>query len=162
MAAAAGLVAIQIAGTMMSVFQGSNQRSIMEAGRAVEHDQMLTNLQMLSAQSAQASLAEMKQLRENIGSQIAIQAARGTAGGSGSAASLQARSKGKFGEDEQTRRLNLLAKQSSLKAADALSGFNTLAGETQLGQKVSEKIFNTIGSKSTTDFFFGGKKKEAS
>ena len=161
MAAAAAMVAIQIAGTMMSVFQGANQRSIMEAGRAVEHDQLLTNLQMLNAQSAQESLAEMKQLRENIGSQIAIQAARGTASGAGIAASLQARSKGKFGEDEQSRRLNLLAKQSALKAADSMSGFNTLAGETKLGQAVSEKIFNTIGTKSTTDYFFGGAKKES-
>ena len=145
---------VMVAGMVLTQFSSHNQRKIMELGRKIEADQLETNLQLIKTQAAEASLDEMKQLRQNIGSQIAIQAERGTAGGAGSAGSVQQESVSQFGKDEQTRRLNLLAKQSALRAGGAATAISTFAGETQLGQSVTNKIFQTFDTRGVSDFLF--------
>jgi len=139
------MASFQAAGAIASIWQTNSQMKMIQMGRKIEDEQLQTNLQMLRTQAAEASLSEMRQLRQNIGSQIAIQAARGTASGAGSAMSLQQASKAQFGEDERTRRLNLLAKQSSLRASNAMSAISSLTGETKLGQEITKKLFNTVG-----------------
>src|SRR5690606_20667456 len=78
----------------------------------------------------------------NIGSQIAIQAARGNRGGS--SYSGISKSVSTFDSDERKRRMNLLAAESELRANHVLSGLHSLQSETQLGQSLTKDFLNTL------------------
>lgn len=136
------LLSMQAAGLVTSIFGAHSQDKYIKIGRKLEQEQYTTNLQAVRLQSAEASLDEMKELRQNIGSQIAIQAARGNRGGSSYAGI--SKSSNAFDQDERTRRMNLLAKESELRANHVLSGLHSLQSETQLGQSLTKEILNTI------------------
>ncbi len=152
------LLAMQAAGLITSIFGAKTQDKFIKIGRKLEQEQYTTNLQAIKLQSAEDSLAEMKQLRQNIGSQIATQAAKGNRGGV-SYAGINASSNA-FESDERTRRLNLLAKESELRANHVLSGLHSLQSESQLGQALTKQFFDTFQT-STLLGPFGDKKKAA-
>ena len=136
------LLAMQAAGLVTSLFGAKSQEKYIKLGRQLEQEQFNTNLQAIKVQSAEGSLEEMRQLRQNIGSQIVIQAARGNRG----ASSYSGISKASyaFDQDERNRRLNLLAKESELRANHLLSGLHSLQSETQLGQSLTSSFLNTF------------------
>jgi hypothetical protein len=136
------LLAMQAAGLVSSVFGAKSQEKYIKLGRKLEQEQYTTNLEAIRLQSADASLDEMKQLRQNIGSQIAIQAARGNRGGS--SYSGISKSVNTFDNDERKRRMNLLAAESELRANHVLSGLHSLQSETQLGQSLTKDFLNTL------------------
>lgn len=136
------LLSMQAAGLVSSLFSAHSKDKYIQLGRNLEQEQFTTNLQALKLQSADASLQEMKQLRQNIGTQIAVQAARGNRGGS-SIAGINEASRN-FESDERTRRMNLLAKESELRANHILSGLHSLQSETQLGQSLTSTFLNTL------------------
>lgn len=136
------LLSMQAAGLVSSVFGARSQDKYIQLGRKLEQEQYTTNLKALRLESAEASLSEMKQLRQNIGTQIAVQAARGNRGGS-SIAGIN-KSSANFNSDERTRRMNLLAKESELRANHVLSGLHTLQSESQLGQSLTRTFLDTI------------------
>lgn len=148
------LMAMQAAGLITSFFGNQSKQKTINLGRKLENEQFTTNMQAIKLQSAQGSLDEMKQVRQNIGSQIAINAARGnrnTFGGINETTS-------NFEKDERYRRMNLMAKESELRAAHILSGLHTLESETQLGQNLAKDFFNTIPISS----LFNSEKKKTS
>lgn len=136
------LLSMQAAGLVSSLFGARSQDKYIKIGRKLEQEQFETNLQAVKLQSAESSLDEMKQLRQNIGTQIATQAAKGNRGGV-SYAGINA-SSAAFDSDERTRRMNLLAKESELRANHVLSGLHSLQSETQLGQSLTKDFLNTI------------------
>jgi hypothetical protein len=143
------LLAMQAAGLVSSIFGAKSQQEYIRLGRKLEQEQFATNLQAIRLQSADSSLEEMKQLRKNIGSQIAIQAARGNRGGS-SYAGISTSSRN-FDNDESRRRINLLAKESELRAHNVLSGLHTLQSESQLGRSLTSSILNSLPISSLMD-----------
>lgn len=143
------LLSMQAAGLVSSAFSYKNKMQTIETGRKLEQEQFTTNLQAIRLQSDQQSLNEIRQVRKNIGSQIAANAAMGRSGGS--AYSGIAETSRSYNEDERTRRLNLLAKESELRAGNVLSGLHTLQSETQLGQALTSQILNTIPTTSLFD-----------
>jgi hypothetical protein len=136
------LFSMQAAGLVTSFFGAKSQRDIIEMGKKLENAQFASNMEAIKLQSVQSSLAEIKQVRSNIGSQIAVNAARGNRGGSSVAGITQTNQA--FAQDERTRRMNLLAKESELRAGHILSGLHTAQSETQLGQSLFKDIFNSI------------------
>ncbi len=136
------LLSMQAAGLVSSIFGARSQDKYIKLGRKLEQAQYSTNLEAIKLQSAEASLDEMKQLRQNIGTQIVTQAARGNRGGS-SYAGINESAKN-FDSDERTRRMNLLAKESELRANHVLSGLHTLESETQLGQSLTSTFLNSM------------------
>lgn len=136
------LLSMQAAGLVSSIFGAKSQQKFIRQGRQLEQGQYETNLAAIKLQSAEASLDEMKQLRQNIGTQIAVQAAKGNRGGSSYAGIRQ--SVGNFDSDERTRRMNLLAKESELRANHVLSGLHSLQAETELGQSLTKTFLNTV------------------
>jgi hypothetical protein len=136
------LLSMQAAGLVSSIFGARSQDKYIKLGRKLEQEQYTTNLQAIKLESAEASLDEMKQLRQNIGSQIVTQAARGNRGGSSYSGISKASNA--FDQDERTRRMNLLAKESELRANHVLSGLHSLQSETQLGQSLTKDFLNTI------------------
>jgi hypothetical protein len=138
------LLGMQAAGSIVDWKNTKNQQKLIGMGRELEKASIETNLEAIKLESAEASLAEMKELRQNIGTQIATQAARGTSSGAGSALTLQQKSVASFNQDERTRRMNLLSKEGQLRAQNVLSGLHTLQSETQLGQNLTKRIFDNI------------------
>lgn len=136
------LLAMQAGGLVTSIYGAKSQEQYIKLGRKLEQEQYSTNLEAIRLQSSKSSLDEMKELRQNIGSQIAIQAARGNRGGSSYAGINKAASN--FNNDERTRRMNLLARESELRANHVLSGLHSLQSETQLGQSITSSVLNTI------------------
>lgn len=136
------LLSMQAAGLVTSLFNAHSQDKYIKLGRKLEQEQYTTNLQAIKLESAEASLDEMKQLRQNISSQIVTQAARGNRGGSSYAGISKASSA--FDQDERTRRMNLLSKESQLRANHVLSGLHSLQSETQLGQSLTKDFLNTL------------------
>jgi len=138
------LVAMQAAGTIIDWSQTKSKQKLINIGRQLEAASFESNLEAVKLESSQASLSEMKDLRQNLGSQIAMQAARGTATGAGSALTLQQKSISTASQDERTRRLNLLSRESGLRAGNVLSGLHTLQSETQLGQQLTKRVIGNI------------------
>lgn len=147
------LISMQAAGVVFSAIDTSKNLNLIRQGRELEQEAVNTNLEALRAQSSESSLEAIKQLRENVSNQIAQNSARGTASGAGSAQSALQASEGNFGQDENTRRLNLLVKENELRAAGVLSGLHTLTSETKLGQSLTNQIFNNLPISSLSKLF---------
>ncbi len=138
------LLGMQAAGMIVDYTQTRRQQGLIQAGREIEQAQYEANLESLRAQTEQESLFAMKQLRQNIGTQIAVQAARGTSSAAGTAATLRQTSMAAFSEDERVRRMNQLAKEADLRAGNVLSGLHALSSQTQLGQAMQQRFINLI------------------
>jgi hypothetical protein len=138
------LLGMQAAGMIVDYAQTRRQQGLIQAGREIEQAQYEANLEALRAQFGQESLSAMQQLRQNIGTQIAVQAARGTSSAAGTALNLRTASQSAFQQDERTRRMNLLAKEADLRAGNALTGLHATASETQLGQAMTGRFLNMI------------------
>jgi len=147
------LLAFQAAGLVLDYRSTRNNQKLIQQGRRLENAALETNLEAVRLESSEASLASMQELRQNLGTQIAQQAARGNAAGAGMSITMQADSVGSFNKDKQTRRMNLLAKESNLRASNILSGLHTLQSETQLGQDLTSRIINTIPTSQIFDKF---------
>lgn len=152
------LLSMEATGLITSFFGAHSRQKTIEMGRALEQEQFSTNLQALRLESSEASLQEMKQVRQNIGAQIVANAARGNRGGS-SYLGIQ-ESTHNFQEDERTRRLNLLAKESQLRSSNILSGLHTLDVETELGQNMFNNFLNTVPISSGLDKLFSYTRKK--
>lgn len=124
-------LAFQAAG-LIGGYKGmqSNLRMTTQAAQ-LEKQQNAMNMQAIKNQSAQASLEAMKDLRKNMGYQLATQTARGTEM-QGSALALLHESEVNFNNDEQIRRMNTLAKEADLRAAGVISGMHTFAAQSKL------------------------------
>lgn len=147
------MLAMQAAGLILDYSNTKSQMKMIQTGRDLEKAAIETNLEAVRLESSEASLNEMKQLRQNLGTQMAVQAARGTASGAGTAAVLSQTSVGAFNADERSRRMNLLAKESELRASNVLSGLHTLQSETQLGQAFTSRALNALPISSAFDQF---------
>lgn len=135
------LISLQAAGSILSWNDSKKRMDMMRQGNAVDKAAADRNIQALGFQAEEESFQEMMQLQQNLSTQLAQQAARGTGGG-GSASALAADSVRSASRDESKRRMNLLAKQTDLRAGKALSGLELLSSETKLGQAHNKSIFD--------------------
>lgn len=138
------LLSMMAAGAIIPAVQAGQNQKLIKLGRELEQSAVDSNLEALRTQSSESSLEAIQSLRENVSNQIANNAARGVSSGAGSAAGGIANSEAAFGQDEKTRRLNLLVKENELRAAGVLSGLHTLTSETKLGQSLTNQIFNNL------------------
>lgn len=138
------LLAMQAAGMVTDWWAVQQEKAMGKMGENLTTAAINANIETERLKAEDDSLMAMQRLRQTIGSQIALQAARGTASGAGSALSLMAQSESQAGQDEQARRMNLLAKENELRAAGVLSGLHELKSETDLGRKLSQDIFKVL------------------
>ena len=149
------LLAMQAAGAIYNVNEAKGQKKMIQMGRQLEQAQFESNLEAARLEASESSLAELQQLRQNIGNQIAINAARGTSSANGSAAVSMQNSERTYAKDEKARRMNLLTKENQLRAGNVLSGLHTLQSETKLGQSLTNQIFNTLPISGLANYFSG-------
>jgi len=138
------LLAMIAAGTIKPMVDQSKNKGLIQIGKDLEKEAFNTNMEVLRTQNSEASLNEIQSLRTNVADQIALNAARGTSSGAGSAQTSIQKSEQIYASDEQSRRMNLLAKENELRASNVLSGLHTLASETQMGQSLTNQIFNNL------------------
>ena len=138
------LLGMQAAGAITDAIGTRNEIKQGRAGAELEQAQIENRLEQERASSAQGSLDAMVALRQNLATQQAIFAARGTSGKAGTAASIANKSMQNFSADERTRRMNLLSREAGLRATKTLSGFHQLKSETQLGQSLSKRLVDQM------------------
>ncbi len=147
------LIAMQAAGVISTIYQGNKNKDLIQMGKALENSAFETSLTAIRAEAATSSLEALTQLRKNIGTQIAINAARGVASGAGSAQTNINTAEANYSSDEQKRRMNLLVRENELRGAHVLSGIHTLTSETQMGQSLTDQIFNKLPISGLADKF---------
>lgn len=146
------LLSMQAAGLVFSLHEKKTQMGYIQQGRALEKAAIDANLEQLNYEYQEQSLNSMKQLRQNLGTQAVMNAARGTKSGVGTALVKTQSAISAQSQDEQARRMNLLAKEANLRASNVLSGLHTLQSETQLGRETLE-LFKSIPTSSAFDQF---------
>lgn len=143
------LLAMEAAGMVVDYFSTQQQIEMGKQGAKIEQASINANIQMTRAQAEDASDNAMKQLRQTIGSQIAIQAARGNALVGGTAATLMNESTSNFNSDERIRRMNLLAKENELRASGLMSSLHETASELSLKQGFRQRAIDKIAGSSS-------------
>lgn len=146
------LLSMQAAGMVTSLWENNQKMKQIRQGRELEKAAIDANLEALNYEYQEQSLDSMEQLRRNVATQAATQAARGNAAGTETSVVLNQHSVNAYNADEQARRMNLLAKESNLRAQNVLSGLHTLQSETQLGRSTLD-IFKTLPASSAFDQF---------
>lgn len=137
------LLAMQASGMIVDFFGAKSQAEMMDMGMKVQQAGIEANIMQTRLETQNASLNSMVELRKNLGSQIAIQAARGTSTVGGSSASLFLNeSVGNFNADEQTRRLNSLGKENQLRAGAAISRLQNSSDTSKLWQGFATRTIN--------------------
>lgn len=141
------LLAMQAAGMVVDYFGAKNQADLMNMGAKIEQAGIQANVMQTRLETQNASLNSMIELRKNLGSQIAVQAARGTStvGGS-SAGMLLNESVGNFNADEKVRRLNALGKENQLRAGTAISRLQNSSDTSKLWQGFATRTINRFPS----------------
>jgi hypothetical protein len=140
------LLAMQASGMIIDFLGASNQRDMMNIGMKLQDQAVEANIMDLRAESADESLQSMKQLRQNLGSQIAANAAQGKQSGAGSAFAISNQSIGNFNADEQIRKLNLLGKENQLRAGQAMSRLQHSSDSTKLWRSFASRTINRFPS----------------
>ena len=119
------LLSMQAAGMIVDWVGQKNQIQSSRMGNQLEMAGIEANLEQTRLQSADQSLQAMKTLRQNLGTQTVMYAARGQR--ANPLSSIQSTSN--FNADERTRRMNLLSKESQLRAGKILSGMHQLTSD---------------------------------
>lgn len=143
------LLAMQAAGMVVDYVGTQSQIKQGRKGLELDNAALDLNLTQVQLESEESSLDSMKRLRQNLGTQAAILAARGTRSSGGNAVGLLSESLNNYNSDQRVRRMNLLGKEAGLRANKILSGMHQLTSETQLGQSLTKRFFNTIPTSPT-------------
>lgn len=138
------LLAMQAAGMVVDYIGTKNQAEMAKMGYKINQAGMEANLYQTRAETENASLQAMIELRKNLGSQIAVQAARGTSTGAGSSLALFNESISNFSADERMRRINQLGRENEIRAGKTISSLNQ--------QSENSKLWNSFSSRSMNRF----------
>jgi len=138
------LLAMQAAGMVTDYYAVQQEKAMGKMGEGLTQAAINSNMAMLRAQTEDDSAMAMQNLRQTIGSKIAMNAARGVSSGAGSSLTSMKEDESAFGQDEKARRMNLLQSENELRAKGVLSGLHQLKSETELGRKVSQDFFKMI------------------
>lgn len=135
---------IMAAGIGFDLFAQAQADRLSMKGEEVDTAAMNANLEMLRLQSAQQGAKEMGSLRQSIGSQIAANAAMGTASYGVGQIAKRDRQIGQAERGEKIRKLNLNAQELQLRQQNLISGLHGLQQRQQAGRKLVDRIFDTI------------------
>lgn len=138
------LLAMEAAGTVVDWFGTKQQSDLANVGAQLQQLSIQNNIQQTQLEAEDASLQAMKNLRQNLGTQIAANAARGTASYAGSALSGFNQSISNFNQDERMRRMNLLAKTTALRGQGLIDRLNNQGENTKLWSSFAQRTFNKL------------------
>jgi hypothetical protein len=140
------LLAMQAAGMVTDYLGAQSQSEMMDMGMKVQQAGIEANIEQNRLDTANDSLENMKSLRQTIGSQIAVMAARGTSTSAGSAASLFNENTANFNADERIRKLNSMGKENQLRAGGVMSRLQNSSDISKLWQGFGSRTLNRFPS----------------
>lgn len=150
------LLAMQAAGMVTDYFGMREQQRLGNMGYKVQQAGINANIYQTRLETEDASLQAMINLRKNLGTQLAVQAARGTSTSGGSAVSLFQESIGNFNSDERMRRINQLGRENELKAGGSIAKLNQTATNSKLWSSFASRSLERFGT-SAQYWYAGGK-----
>lgn len=138
------LLAMQAAGMVTDYLGVQRQQELGKYGAKLQQAAIDSQIEQNRLSAEDQSLQQLRQLRQSLGTQMAVFAARGTAPGAGSAVLSTQNLVRNFNEDERMRRMNLLARESQLKAGKSISQL------TQMGE--NSKLWRSFAQRSLQSF----------
>lgn len=153
------LLAMQAAGMITDFFGTMQQANLARMGNRINQAGIEANIEMTRLETEDQSLQAMQQLRQNLGTQIAMNAARGTRTGAGSALVGFNTSIGNFNADERVRRINLLAKVNQLRGGGVISALQTKGDVSKMWQGFAQRTINNFPSGGFGSSNSGGRKQ---
>jgi len=148
------LLAMQAAGMVVDWYGRKNQIDMARMGEKINQAGIEANINMTRLETEDASLQSMKNLRMALGTQAAIQAARGNRSNAGSAVALSTNAINNFNADERTRRINQVGREATLRAGGVISKLHQDAYENDIWKEFRTNAFNNISSNPGN--YFGG------
>lgn len=136
------LLAMQAAGMVTDYIGTKEQARMMGMGSQLEQLGIEANIQQTRLAAEDETLQSMKNLRKNLGTQLAVFAARGTASNAGNAVGILNESLSNFYADERTRRLNLMGKETALRGQGLISSLNASGEKSKLWQGFAQRTIN--------------------
>lgn len=143
------LLAMQAAGMITDYFGRQEQIRIAGLGAKIEQAGITSNIASSRLATEEESLQSMKQLRQNLGTQAAIFAARGTQSGQGSAALITNTSIGNYNSDQRIRKINQSGTEAALKAQMTLSKLHAKTYEANTWGQFAKEVINKIPTSPT-------------
>jgi hypothetical protein len=140
------MLAMQAAGMITDYFGNKNQADMMNLGMKLKSAELDANLEENNLETANDSLEGMKNLRQTLGSQIAVMAARGTSTAGGSSVGILNQSQANFNSDEQIRKLNSMGRENQLRAGTAISRLQNSSDISKLWQGFASRTLNRFPS----------------
>jgi len=140
------LLSMQAAGVVTSLWSSHGAQKQIQQGRDMEKAGIEMNMAANNYEFQEASLASMQALRQNLGTQAVMQAARGVSTGTESSVGQAQKSISSQGGDQEARRMRMLAREAELRASNVLSGLHTMKSETQLGQRLGTDLFEAAST----------------
>lgn len=142
------LAAMWAAGAVSDYIGTRNSIDTAKQGQALQYNEIQKQIQLARLASTEASLSGMIQLRQNLGSQAAIFAARGQRQGQGTTALFPNTSIGNFNADERVRKINDMVTESQLRTNQKISKLHTEGYESQQIGGFAKRTINTLPSSS--------------
>jgi hypothetical protein len=140
------LLAMQASGMVIDYFGQREQQRIGNMGLKLQQAGIQSNLYQTRLEAEDESLKAMQALRKNLGTQLAVFAARGTNTAGGSAVSLFQESISNFNSDERMRRMNLLGRENELKAGGTIAKLNQQGTNTKMWSSFASRSLNRFPS----------------
>jgi len=138
------MLSLQAAGMVVDWFGKNEQIRLGKMGQKIEQAGINSNIAQARLESEDASLQAMKALRMNLGTQAAMNAARGISNASGSAIFSRNDSLSNFNADERMRKINLAHNEASLKAGGLISNLHEKTYENRTWNEFRNNIINKI------------------
>jgi len=138
------LLAMQAAGMVTDYVATKNQIRLGELGAKLQQESIESNIQQTRLETEDASLQALRNLRQNLGTQMAVYAARGTSTANGSAVLSTNESVGNFNSDERMRRMNLISRENTLKGQGSIYKLNQEAEKAKLWKGFASRTVNTF------------------
>lgn len=148
------LLSLQAAGMVVDWLNTSDQAKLAKSGNDLEQADITAQIQSSRVQASDASVESMKNLRQTLGSQLAMQAARGVRQGTSTALLPANESLGNFNADQRIRQLNEMGSENSLKAKSLLSNLDSKTTNNQQWNQFRQRAINKIPT-SPTAYGFG-------
>jgi len=152
------LLAMQAAGMVYDYMGTKRQEAFNQMGEKVQNAGIEANIYQTRLETEEASLASLHQLRQTIGTQIAIMAATGRSTVGGTSQSIFAESIGNANADERVRRLNQMGRENQLQAGKVQSMLTSQSENSKLWQGFASRSLNSLSSnpdvyKKTASYF---------
>jgi urease accessory protein UreF len=138
------LLAMQAAGMIVDYMGVQEQSRLARMGYELEQAGINANIETSRVEAENASLEAMKKLRQTLGSQAALFAARGVRAGTGNAIIASTESVGNFNANERIRKLNQMQREANLKAGGVLSKLHEQANENNMWNQFAQRTINRI------------------